>query len=257
MGFKGIIFHDIVQDMTTEEEELSLEAVLYARKNSEELVNKFVDDAIFPPENGIPISVFMAGSPGAGKTEISKALLKTLEHKGNYKKVVRIDPDEIREFLPGYNGHNSFLFQRSCSLIVDKIIDRVLAQRKNFILDGTFASMEKARQNITRSLERGRKVVIQYVYQDPLSAWELTQKRELKEGRNIPKDAFIEQLFSAKGNVDKIKQEYGEKIEVDVIIKDFKTQEEKVLVKVERVDSHVSFSYSKDELVQLLHEQYI
>ena len=53
----------------------------------------------------------MAGSPGAGKTEVSKAfaaLLEELPAQGfdGLGKVLRIDPDDYRAYLPGYTGSN-------------------------------------------------------------------------------------------------------------------------------------------------------
>jgi hypothetical protein len=59
----------------------------------------------------------------------------------------------------------------------------------NAILDGTFA-YERAMENIERSLKHGRRVVIYYLFQDPVAAWKFTQIREAKEGRRVPMEVF-------------------------------------------------------------------
>ena len=52
-----------------------------------------------------PVSVFMAGSPGADKTEASLAwLLKFGEGSA-----IRIDPDELRAEFPAYDRRNAWL----------------------------------------------------------------------------------------------------------------------------------------------------
>ena len=53
----------------------------------------------------LPVSVFMAGSPGAGKTESSVRLLEDFQKTSGGQRVMRIDPDEFRkEFIScGYS----------------------------------------------------------------------------------------------------------------------------------------------------------
>jgi len=62
------------------------------------------------PEEERAVSVFMAGSPGAGKTETSKSIISqfTKEHGVD---VVHIDNDELRKEFDEYQGLNSPLFQ--------------------------------------------------------------------------------------------------------------------------------------------------
>ncbi|MBI3255577.1 MAG: zeta toxin family protein [Candidatus Andersenbacteria bacterium] len=115
--------------------------------------------------------MFMAGSPGAGKTEVSKRLLSRFEQKP-----LRIDADEIRTLMPGYVGANACLFQKAATKGVHILYDLALEKSYNAILDGTFAYYDVL-QNIQRSLDRGRKVEIFFVYQSPYHAWGFTKKR--------------------------------------------------------------------------------
>jgi len=66
------------------DENLTKKAVEHIKANKKELIERFASLSIFPIEN-IPVSVFMAGSPGAGKTEFSKNLIKSFEEKDRRK----------------------------------------------------------------------------------------------------------------------------------------------------------------------------
>ncbi|MBU3965346.1 zeta toxin family protein [Patescibacteria group bacterium] len=175
-------------------------AIEFAKKNKNRIAKELTGIAKYAPDS-VPISVFMAGSPGAGKTEFSKNLIKLLEDD-NERRVIRIDGDEIRRFIPGYTGNNSQLFQGAISLIIEKTHDHVLHQKQSFVFDGTFSNYCKALQNINRSLAKGRPVFIFYIYQKPEVAWMFTKAREIVEGRNIPKGAFIKEFLGAKDTIN-------------------------------------------------------
>ena len=72
-------------------EELERQAIAYAKNNRTRIARELTDKDRFPPDNR-PVSVFMAGSPGAGKTEASKAFLDEI----GADNVLRLDPDELR-----------------------------------------------------------------------------------------------------------------------------------------------------------------
>ncbi len=170
----------------------------------------------------------------------------------SFSDIVRIDPDEIRDALPGYVGGNAFLFQGASSLGVEKIYDSVLKNRQNVLLDGTLSNYSVALKNIRRSIEKNRKIGIFYLYQDPFIAWEFTKKREFLEGRNIPKDSFIDSFFSARENINKLKNLYKENIIVYLVEKNFKNGVEKIFPDVKNVDNHIKLSYSLEELKKKL-----
>lgn len=220
---------------------LSDDAVVWVKKNQKQIIEKFA--VAYPSAIGKPLSVFMAGSPGAGKTEFSKALLQILRPT-----IVRIDPDEIRTLLPQYTPGNAHLFQAAVSIAVEKLHDYSLHKHKDFLLDGTFSNLEKARDNIRRSIAEDRTILVEYVFQDPLIAWDFTVKREKVEGRNIPKEKFIEQLFAAYENVDAIKQEFGNRISVDIVRRNIRTNSYELKPDVPGVEGMVSIEYTKDEL---------
>lgn len=137
--------------------EIQMAAMEYAKKNRKAIADSLTDKTKYKPEE-YPLSFFMAGSPGAGKTEFSRRFIEMLE-ANNENRVVRMDGDEIRPLLPGYTGSNSKLFHGAVSLIVEKMHDRVLRSKQTFFLDGTFSKFEKATHNIERSLKKGRPVL--------------------------------------------------------------------------------------------------
>lgn len=194
----------------------------YARVHRLRIAKEVVSLSIYPREEW-PWTVFMAGSPGAGKTEVSKAfsaLLEELPASGfdGLGKVLRIDPDDFRSLLPGYTGNNSRLFNKAVSRIVESVLDRAFKMGVSFMLDGTLSSEQVADKNVRRALARGRNVTLMYVYQDPVRAWDFVLSREIVEGRNIPLEAFVSQYFSSRRTVKALKIRYSKDIRVDLLV---------------------------------------
>lgn len=236
------------------DEELRVTAIEFAKHNKKRIAQELTDPTVYTPET-TPVSVFMAGSPGAGKTEFSKNLIAILE-KDRERRVIRIDGDELRSRIPGYTGNNSHLFQGAMSFIVEKLQDYALHQKQSFVLDGTFSHYEKAVENIDRSLVKKRSVKNFYVYQKPEVAWAFTQAREAKEGRNIPKAAFIAQFFSAKDVIDHLRLTFQEQITIFLVKKDFERVTVESIVEIEKhgppLDAYIGEKYTKEELEQRL-----
>jgi len=235
------------------DEEIRAQAIEFAKQNKVRIAEEMADPAKYAPDT-VPISVFMAGSPGAGKTEFSKSLIKILE-ADEERRVVRIDGDEVRPLIPGYTGNNSHLFQGAISLVVEKMHDLVLHNKQNFVLDSTFSNYAKATDNVRRSLEKSRPVFIFYIYQEPEVAWKFTQAREEAEGRNIPKSAFIEQFFGAREAVEQISREFGDTAVIFLVKKDFEKNTVENIVKIGpegNIDEHITERYTKDELEKCL-----
>jgi adenylylsulfate kinase-like enzyme len=236
------------------DEEIKIHALAYARKHKKIIAKQLTDPTIYASDK-YPISVFMAGSPGAGKTEFSKSIIGILE-KNSERRVVRIDGDEIRPLLPGYTGTNSYLFQGAISQVVEKMQDLLLHNQQSFIFDGTFTRYEKAVDNIQRSLKHNRIVFIFYVYQKPEVAWQFTQAREQKEGRNIPKAAFIEEFLSARTTAQRIIDTFESRVMVFLVKKNFITNAvesvNNLTIEKRTIDHYISETYTKDDLEKIL-----
>jgi predicted ABC-type ATPase len=231
------------QAMTPAEQEISDRAIISARSNKKAIAKRLTDRTIYPPEEA-PVSVFMAGSPGAGKTEASIALVNLFADT----KILRIDPDELRNEFSEYSGGNSWLFQRGVSILVEKVHDFAIDQRQSFLLDGTFSSIDVARRNVERSLKKGRFVQILYVYQNPFLAWGFVKAREEAEGRRIRKEHFIDQYFAARDVVNSLKLEYSGDVHVDLLLKHIDNSGRLYKAGVDKIDYHIPEQHTRADL---------
>ncbi|ELP1875726.1 zeta toxin family protein [Vibrio vulnificus] len=192
-------------------------AIEFAKKNRTAICRRITDKKIYIPEEE-PVSVFMSGSPGAGKTESSKELVASISNGKD--SVLRLDPDELRDEFKEYDGSNSYLFQRAVVILVERALDFIFKDNQSFILDGTLASYGVAERNIQRSLDKGRDVLIIFVYQRPELAWEFVQAREKVEGRKILPEHFVAQFFGSQQVIEDLKEKFGKQIKVDLLMKD-------------------------------------
>lgn len=190
----------------------------------------------------------MAGSPGAGKTEISIQLVNNI---GN---TLRIDADDLREHFKGcgYNGRNSHLFQKAATKLVHEIHTQALKKEISFLLDGTFANENMARQNIERSLKRNRNVFVLFVYQTPQRAWYFVQQRELVEGRRILPEDFAKKFCAPREVANKIKAEFGNEIRLILICKNIDGTDKFYKKSIQRIDDHILEKYSERQILSAI-----
>jgi adenylylsulfate kinase-like enzyme len=225
----------------------SEDAVLWVKKSKKLILERFADLKKFPKEEN-PLTIFMAGSPGAGKTETARAWIKNIATP-----IVHIDADAVRSMIPGYDGKNASLFQRAATIGVEKLFDHVIEHHQSVILDTTFTPYEKAKKNVVRALKKERSVLVIYVYQDPLQAWSFAKAREIVEGRVIPKDSFIRQFLDAPKCVQSIIDEFGSAIQVDVVRKDIqKGSQQQYFERISKIDDVISAAYNRDNLERII-----
>lgn len=231
-------------------QDVSDEALEWVKSHRKEIIRAFAD-ASRHVSDAVRVAVLMAGSPGAGKTEVSRAFIKRLgESEGRV--AVRIDADEVRGLIPAYDGTNSDLVQKAATQGVYYLVNHVLKKKLNFVLDGTLGNEDRVRENIKRALKRDYHVEIIYVYQAPLRAWELVKARQATEGRSIPREAFLEQYFAARKNANMMKREFGERIKLNLVLKDFSSGLDKVWFNVSTIDTHVPENYTRGGLERRL-----
>lgn len=219
-------------------------AFVKVKQNKKSIAIDRVD--CFPSEED-PVSVFMAGSPGAGKTEASISLIKTLDVN-----ILRIDNDELRSEFEGYNGKNSHVFQAPSTRLVEALHDRALKRRVSFILDTTLSNFEKAEHNIERSLNKKRAVMIIFVYQDPLQAWNFVKARESIEGRRVPPEVFVEQFISSQEVVDRLKSRFNKDIKVELLIKNIDGSQKSYYSNVQTISQFLKERYTRSELNRVI-----
>ncbi len=254
-------------DFTNEEKIIQAEAVVFVEAHKDKLIDQFVTSKN-PLRLGF-ITIFMAGSPGAGKTEFSERYMPLIFNKTDEKIIkflkdrnidiesvgalfVRIDVDEIREFLPQYQKTdiktdkkgNAHIIQKAANKGLDILRAYCLANEISFLHDGTFGNYNTMREIVKKSLNAGREIQIYYLYLDPLEAWKFTKAREYIEGRNIIREKFIEQYFKSRENVDKIKQEFGDKVKIHCVLKNSQNEVEKTEFNVPSIDGFLNTQYN-------------
>lgn len=216
----------------------------YAKKNKKILISSITEGKDIEEEK---TAIFMAGSPGAGKTEVAQTLMALNNN------LCIIDADKFRALFPGYIGNNSDEFQRGAALLVDAALDLVLKKGYSFILDGTFATA-KVNQNIERALKKNYNVLVYYVYQDPFIAWDFTKKREVVEGRFVPKERFINAFFQSRKNLIHMKEEFQERVTINVLVKDFQNTISDFLMDIDNIALTLPINYTKHGLEEELHD---
>lgn len=235
-------------DLTPEEQKIVDEAKVFARKNKNRIARAETDKTIYTPDAN-PVSVFMAGSPGAGKTEIAKSFITELADNGN--KILRLDVDIMREQFKSYNGGNSHLVQAGANILVERIHDLALKNKQSFIFDGTFSNYDKARKNIERSLQKNRTVLIMYIYLDPAQAWGFVKAREAVEGRRIIPELFMEQYFKAREVVNRLKAEFRGDIMVDLLVKNLDGDAPFYKDNIDVIDNHLPEKYDRASILSI------
>lgn len=231
--------------MSDDELLLHKSAIDWVKQNHKLLFEELISGLDF--ESGeLPSATFMAGTPGAGKTEISRRLIEKFEVKP-----ICIDADEFRTRIPGYNGQNSDIVQSAASLAVEKVLEHAFKYKYPFLLDGTFA-IGKAVENLKRALRRNYTMQLLFVYQDPQTAWEFTKIRQSQEGRFVPKETFINAYFASRNNANKAKEIFGNKLILTLIVKDYKKGTEKIYDNISKIEESLPKLYNQEELNDLI-----
>ncbi|MBI3282919.1 zeta toxin family protein [Candidatus Curtissbacteria bacterium] len=231
--------------MATRQIKIQADAFEWVKQHKKYLFLKFADFDSYP-KDPYPTTVFMAGSPGAGKTEFSRRLAE-----GFKQKPVIIDADEIRKIIPGYTGKKAFLFQKAATKGVNLLYDYVCKNGLNVIIDGTFAYAQPV-ENIKRSLKYNRNIEIYFLHQNPIVSWKFTKVRERKEFRNVPKDVFINAYLKSIENVTLVKKEFGNKIKLNLVIKDFTKSLQTLHLNTSGIEKLLPKLYTGKELTKIL-----
>ncbi len=141
---------------------------------------------------------FMAGIPGAGKTEFTQNTMREASPK-----LIPIEHDQLVEYIKGYKPEAYYNYRKAGSTLVTRIFNDCLKNGYPFVFDGTL-SHENGIRNVNKCINEGYRVVIVYIVQEAGAAWELTQARELVKKRAIERKGFIETCNRINANLYKI-----------------------------------------------------
>jgi hypothetical protein len=154
--------------------------------------------------------------------------------------------------LTGLSDRISLTLDEAHALIIKRAgveVDRTIQELKSTDVK---QNVQKSLLNIERSVKRNRMVIINYSYQHPLVAWEVVKQRELVEGRHIPKEAFIDQLFAALENVRDAQKMFGRDIGVWFVERNYASDDTRVLIDISNIDAYISIPFTKSQLRKLL-----
>ena len=218
--------------------------ITWAKQNKDDLVLKIVGDVKPPKNSGMPIAVFAAGIPGAGKTEFLDRLLVGVTN------IVRIDMDEVVKLFDDYSPDKYYEFRGAANILVDEAVIYCRQHRLDFVLDGTFGS-GRAINNIRSALKR-HKVTIFYVWKDPVVAWQHTKDRQLVTKRGVEKFGFIEACLKVPINLREVRNNFIDKISIVLIQKDLNGNIFQMIRDTHVIDGILETSYTKKDLERIL-----
>lgn len=235
--------------MTSDEETIKT-ALEYAKRHKKEIAEKYASLAEYPA-SALPISIFMGGSPGAGKTEVANKLANLFEEWIGLH-CVRIDADQLRAEFPGYSGANAHLFQQAATRLVHEIHSLALKHGQSFIMDGTFSAFQLQAENIRRSLKRNREVTVCFVHQSPEAAWRFVGLRARAEGRSVPTEAFVRKYLDSRQVATAIKREFGNQVRLNLVAKNDDGSDKFRRANIDSLDNYVPGAYNEDMLLEIV-----
>lgn len=221
----------------------------WARKNKRVFANKMITSAGVEahPE---PAAFFMAGLPGAGKTEFTINLIRELQLK-----VVRIDMDEIATHIDSYDPLQADAFREAATDTLNAVYDRALHRKVDFIMDGTFRSPNSL-NNIDRAIAKGYKIKVFYISQDPTIAWSFTQAREKVEKRAIDRNSFVQAYSEIHNNIKELARRAYADLTIDLVVKESSNKVGKwhKNITLKDIDTLVNTIYTREELERMLEQ---
>lgn len=220
-----------------------MDYVEWARRNKKVIAEKIIRETRGSAKpSGAPIALFMAGIPGAGKTEFLDRFIGVAPQDV----FVRIDLDTIVTKIQGYSPEKYYDFRGAANPILERVLDKALKKGLNFALDGTFAH-KNAVSNIGRALDHGFMVVLFYIYQDPKVAWEVTKAREKVTKRGVESEGFIHTCVEVPKNVQKALDTYAGRLSAVGVIKN-DLNEYTFKRNITNIDEITPVMYTEDEL---------
>jgi ribosomal protein S8 len=215
----------------------------WARKNKKQIVKEYLSKNEYKSFEE-PSVIFMAGVPGAGKTEFAKRLIPQLKNKP-----LHIDMDEIATHIESYKPKIAHLFRSGASIILERLYDRAIKLHIDILMDGTLGH-SKVMQNIERAVEHeGYIARIYFISQSPLIAWKKTKDRQLIEHREINPVTFVDSYFNLLSNLRDIQYKYGEKVPITVVLKNDDNRLNEIIENVKNINYYTQPILTRDALI--------
>ena len=145
-------------------------------------------------ENEKPIAILMGGSAGSGKSTFLRKNAKYMTSD----KIWKIDADEVREYLPEYEGWNASATHLEVKdVVIDLLSEFADPCKRDLLYDGTMNNPDKYKPIIRQLKDLGYKVFIAYM--------------------EIPKEIAIERALNRYKENPGGKNQYGRYVPMEVI----------------------------------------
>ena len=109
------------------------------------------------------------------------------------------------------------------------------------------------RKILFEALKNNFRVTIFYVYQRSKLPGISTRKRELAEGRHVPKETFINAFFKSRENIEKVKDRHPEVV-LHIMIRDYQNNISEVHYAADNIQLVLPIQYTSKELEEELHD---
>jgi predicted ABC-type ATPase len=133
------------------------------------------------PEGTKPTLTLTGGRAAAGKTSTLDSELKDVKNSAVY-----INPDDIQEQLPGYNGAKAGLFHDEASDIATQVENVARQHGLNVVYDATLRNRSTAAQRVKAYKDAGYDVNGYFVHTTPLTSAVRSVQRFEQAGRFVP-----------------------------------------------------------------------
>jgi predicted kinase len=149
---------------------------------SNEFVKKALKDAETQKHQINKKMVIMGGLPGSGKSTVAKK-------NNNFGTEFKIDCDEFKKSIPGYDPNNVTNEVHEASKVMEKeALDKALRENVSFLYDTTATNAQRIVKLIKDAQNAGFKVVMVYVK----VSLETSLKRNAARERHVPEAVIYE-----------------------------------------------------------------
>ena len=157
-----------------------------------------------------PKAIFLAGSPGSGKSYLSKQLIPkgfiSINVDDTYEELLKSSglSTKIKDFNPDQLSKAASMMGQATKSTKEKFED-LSKQLKNIIIDGTGAASNPI-LNKKQELETlGYECFMIVIYTSPMTSLERNKQRD----RSLPADVLLRTWLSVYKNIDIYKKEFG------------------------------------------------
>jgi predicted ABC-type ATPase len=127
------------------------------------------------PTTGTPRAVFLAGQPGAGKSDLAAKAMREFRSNGG---CVTVNPDDMRVYHPRYledakedDRSAAAKVHPDMKIWADRLFDDAARERKNIVVDGTLADKEHAEKRISELRSHGYRTEMRAMAVNPRTSW--------------------------------------------------------------------------------------